>query len=847
MIKIPRIKVPRAFLLFLGTTLAVELYVAHADTATYYWDPTKTGGEVGGPGMWDGASLSWSSATAGGTDAAWLDGSNAVFGGTMGTVTLGAPVTVGNLTIATAGYAIATTDGNPLTVSGGITTSYTSTGASNFTGTGGLVMNGDQTINVVDGGVGMNISTVLSGSGVITKAGAGSLGLNQTNTFSGKWVVTGGLLGINSDAAPGADPAEFQADNITLDGGGLAVGVNFSRATGFSKVGTVTLGANRGITLGPGGGILRVGFGSPGSPGGDVLIVNGNITGVGALLMTDSGTLILNGNNTYQGGTSVSGTLQIGTGGTTGNLGAGDITFTTNNKSNNFLYFDRSDDVTITNNITGAGKANIGSMNGGRVILTGAFLGTGEFWINGTGTVVVSPTDLNKNTRTTSNVIVSGTLEVSDLTRNVTSALGSGNIYIGQSTTPSTGAGLRYTGDSVTTDAIQNVQTPYGFMDITKAGTTLTTTNTIKGSDGSDIVTKLGAGTWDVAGATDNTRLSITLNAGTVILDKVSQNNPGVHAVSGLIVNAGLLRLAGSGDDQIYDATAVQVNGGVFDMNGHGEAFASLAGTGSNAVIANNLSGTFSTLTVSGNNTNTVYAGKIQDGTGQVSLVKSGTGALTLTGNNNITGSTELKSGRLIVSGSLTGSTTFVEGGVLGGTGTLGDVTVIAGTISPGATARDVGLGTLHTGSLDLTGAVYEGVINTSTLAASLAEIQGDLTVGFSGALLTLTDLGGGTGDAVGTKFTLMSYTGSWDGGIFSFGAAGFIDNNQQFTFGSNTFQLTYDAIGLGPNEHDVVLTVVSSVPEPASAGLLLGGVTLLAGCRRRKSGGRQIHSIANA
>ena len=861
MIKISRIKVPRTFLLFLGTSLAVELYVAHADVATAYWDPTKTGGSAaGGTGTWDGTSLSWSSAATGGTDGAWFNGNNAVFAGAGNTVTLGAPITVGNLTINSSGYTIATSNGDPLTVNGGITTGYTSTGASNITGTGGLVMNGNQTINVADGGVGMNISTVLSGSGVITKAGAGSLGLNQANTFSGNWVVTGGLLGINSDAALGADPTEFQADNITLNGGGLATAVNFSRATGFSSVGTVTLAANRGITLGAAGGTFRVGFGT------DVMVVNGAISGVGSLTKIDSGTLILNGDNTYQGATNVTGgrlilngsntyqggttisgngIVQVGTGGTTGTIGSGDINF--GSGKTNYLYFDRSDDVTVSNNITGPGWANIGSMNGGRVILTGAFVNTGagqgEFWINGNGTVVVVP---NANTSRTSNtVIVGGMLEASDISNNVNSALGTGNLYMGQSGTASTGAGLRYTGDSVSTAAIQSIASLYVTMEVTKPGTVLTTTSTIKGSNASSLITKIGPGTWDISGTTDDGGLQVAVSEGTLLLDKASTS--GVHAVSGLFVNGGLAQLAGSGEDQIYDGSVVQVNGGVLDLNGHSEAFAGLSSTASAGVITNNLSGTSSTVTVSGNNNNFVYSGKIQDGAGQVSLVKSGSGVLTLTNDNNITGSTELKAGRLIVSGSLTGSTTFVEGGVLGGTGRLGDVTVIAGTFSPGATATGVGLGTLHTGSLDLTGAVYEGVINTSTLAASLAEIQGDLTVGFSGALLTLTDLGSNTGDPVGTKFTLMSYTGFWDGGTFNFGTVGFINNNEQFTFGSNTFQLTYDAVGPGPNEHDVILTVVSSVPEPASAGLLLGGVALLAGRRRRKSGGLLTGSITHA
>jgi len=62
----------------------------------------------------------------------------------------------------------------------------------------------------------------------------------------------------------------------------------------------------------------------------------GVISGTGALVQAGSGTLILTGNNTYIGGTTIStGTLQIGNGGTTGNI-IGNV------NDNGTLTFDRS-------------------------------------------------------------------------------------------------------------------------------------------------------------------------------------------------------------------------------------------------------------------------------------------------------------------------------------------------------------------------------------------------------------------------------------------------------------------------------------------------------------------------
>ena len=63
------------------------------------------------------------------------------------------------------------------------------------------------------------------------------------------------------------------------------------------------------------------------------------------------GTVTLTGNNTYAGGTVINaGTLQVGNGGTTGSIGTGSVT------DNGTLIFNRSDNVTLTNLISGGGS-----------------------------------------------------------------------------------------------------------------------------------------------------------------------------------------------------------------------------------------------------------------------------------------------------------------------------------------------------------------------------------------------------------------------------------------------------------------------------------------------------------
>ena len=83
---------------------------------------------------------------------------------------------------------------------------------------------------------------------------------------------------------------------------------------------------------------------------------SGQIVGGGSIVKDGSGTLILTGNNTYSGGTTINtGTLQIGNGGATGSV-PGNIV------NNAALAFNRSDDVTYGGVISGTGSSDAGGL-----------------------------------------------------------------------------------------------------------------------------------------------------------------------------------------------------------------------------------------------------------------------------------------------------------------------------------------------------------------------------------------------------------------------------------------------------------------------------------------------------
>ena len=182
---------------------------------------------------------------------------------------------------------------------------------------------------------------VVNGTGVLTKIGSGTLTLTGANTYSGGTNFNVGAIAVGADSALGAPTGP-----LTFNGGALRFLSSFD------------LSPSRPIVLnGPNGGLP--GGGTIDSNGFQTTIAQG-ITGAGGLTVTDStvstGVVILTGANAYAGGTTIAaGTLQLGAGGTSGNI-LGDVT------DNGTLAFDRSDVVTFPGVISGmGGVAQIGT------------------------------------------------------------------------------------------------------------------------------------------------------------------------------------------------------------------------------------------------------------------------------------------------------------------------------------------------------------------------------------------------------------------------------------------------------------------------------------------------------
>jgi rhamnogalacturonan endolyase len=277
---------------------------------------------------------------------------------------------------------------------------------------------------------------------------------------------------------------------------------------------------------------------------------------------------------------------------------------------------------------------------------------------------------------------------------------------------------------------------------------------------------------------------------------------------------------SGTGDFRINNAygyanAAIYLNSGVTldNINASGQTtdIGELGGASGAFIGAGNGASTNPTWRIGTKNTTNTFAGYIGN-SGVTSLIKVGTGTLTLSGTNSYSGGTTVSSGILLVNntnGSASGSGTVAvnSGGTLGGTGIIsGAVTVQNG----GALAPGNPLGTL-TVSNNLTlaaGSTTFVQVQHSPLTNNAVKISGTL---IEGGTLNVTDLGIGTLTS-GDSFKVFN------AGVYSGAFTDFVLP----PLGSNLAWKTSTLSGSG------VISVVPLSPPPAIGKVRIEGSNVI-------------------
>ncbi|WP_243038757.1 autotransporter-associated beta strand repeat-containing protein [Dyella sedimenti] len=474
---------------YVQTSVANQVNLVNTEGLTFnFWDgdngPKNNGAVNGGNGIWQNTAGNdnWTQ-VAGHPNAPFADKSFAVFMATPGTVnvddSLGS-VNVSGMQFASDGYLV---QGDPITLADPPPAPGTT-----------IVRVGDGTID--GAGYTATIDAVLTGNSSLVKTDLGTLVLNAANSYAGGTQVQGGVLQISADDNLGAAGAP-----LGLDGGTLRT--------------TATFASARDTTLGAAGGTFETAAGTQ-------FTLSSPIGGSGALTKTGDGTLILTGDGSYGGGTTIAaGILQLGDGGASGSI-AGDIV------DNAALVFNRSDTSTLPGSIIGGGTVT--QAGSGTTILTGDSTYTGG-------------TAISAGTLQLGNGGVSGSI-VGDVADNGTLAFDRSDVVTFDGLISGSGNVVQ-AGSGAT---ILTIDDPY-------TGTTYVNAGTLAIGDASHRgATLSGGGAVQIApGGTFGGYGSVAgsvYDSGTLaVADAVpafAGSGGGIFTVNGTLYNAGLARVAGA-------------------------------------------------------------------------------------------------------------------------------------------------------------------------------------------------------------------------------------------------------------------------------------------------------------
>ncbi|MGL3379106.1 fibronectin-binding autotransporter adhesin ShdA [Salmonella enterica] len=432
--------------------------------------------------------------------------------------------------------------------------------------------------------------------------------------------------------------------------------------------------------------------------------LDNNVTGEGQIVKSGSDELIVTGDNNYSGGTTISGgTLTVDY---ADSLGSGDIDNSGvlkvgEGELENTLFGSGSLVKTGTGELTLSGD---NSYSGGTTITGGTLtadhadsLGSGD--IDNSGVLQVGEGELENTLSGTGSLVKTGTGELT---------LSGDNTYSG-GTTIAGGTLTADHADSLGTGAIANsgvLQVGEGELE-----------NTLSGSGS---LVKTGTGELTLSG--DNTYSGgTTISDGTLIAD---------HADSlgtGAIANSGVLQVGEGELENTLSGTGSLVKTGTGELTLSGDNNYSGGTTISGGTLTADHADSLGTGTIANSGVLQVGEGELKNTlSGSGSLVKTGTGELTLSGDNTYSGDTTIADGTLIAANvNALGSGNIDNSGTLmldaNGAFELANVTTHTGATTALAAGSTLDAGQLiqengSTLSIDLGAATDDAVITADSV-----------------------------------------------------------------------------------------------------------------------------------